>query len=293
MAGFHDFEPRRAAREQRYRRFRLIPIRILLPNVITLLALCSGVTAIRMATEGRFELAVAAIILATLLDALDGRVARLLKGTSRFGAELDSLADFVNFGVAPAMVVYLWSLQSMKSLGWVVCLALAICCAARLARFNMALDDPDKPAWTGGFFTGVPAPAGAGLALLPMYLGFLGIIDGPTVAPAILLYTAFVGFLMVSQIPTFSGKGSGNRIRRDLVMPAILISVLFVAMLLSYPWIMLSVMAVLYLALLPVGHWRYQKLAAQHEADTADADTELEGGEKPAIEAEKSNDKAD
>jgi CDP-diacylglycerol--serine O-phosphatidyltransferase len=266
MSEFHDFEPRRAAREQKYRRFRQIPIRILVPNVITLLALCCGITAIRMGIEGRFELAVGAILFAAVLDALDGRVARLLKGTSRFGAELDSLADFVNFGVAPAVLVYLWSLQSLKSLGWIVCLGLAICCAARLARFNVALDDPDKPAWSSAFFTGVPAPAGAGLALLPMYLGFLGLIDGPATAIGILLYTGFVGFLLVSSIPTLSGKSAGNRIRRDLVLPVLLISVLFIALLISYPWTMMSGLAVVYLAMLPVGYMRYQKLAANHEA---------------------------
>jgi len=269
MPMFDRIEPDRAAREQRFRRFRLIPIRLIAPNLITMLALCSGVTAIRMATEDRYELAVAAIIFAIILDALDGRVARLLKGTSRFGAELDSLADFVNFGVAPAMVIYLWSLQSLKSIGWIVCLGLAICCAARLARFNVALDDPDKPAWTAGFFTGVPAPAGAGLALLPMYLGFLGLIDGQSLAAAILLFTGFVGFLMVSRIPTFSGKGSGQRIRRDLVLPLMLITVLFVSLLLSYPWAVLTSVAVAYLAMLPVGVWRHQKLSAQHELEAA------------------------
>ena len=269
MPKFDRIEPDRAAREQRFRRFRLIPVRLIAPNLITMLALCSGVTAIRMATEERYELAVAAIIFAIILDALDGRVARLLKGTSRFGAELDSLADFVNFGVAPAMVMYLWSLQSLKSIGWIVCLGLAICCAARLARFNVALDDPDKPAWTAGFFTGVPAPAGAGLALLPMYLGFLGLIDGQTYAAAILLFTGFVGFLMVSRIPTFSGKGSGQRIRRDLVLPLMLITVLFVSLLFSYPWAVLTAAAVTYLCMLPVGMWRHQKLTAQHELDTA------------------------
>ena len=153
------------------RRFRMVPVRYLLPNMITLLALCSGVTAIRFAFEGRYELAVGSVMLAVILDAVDGRLARLLKGTSRFGAELDSLADFVNFGVAPAILLYVWSLNSLHTLGWVIALVLAICCALRLARFNVALDDPNKPAWASRFFTGAPAPAGAGLALLPFYLG--------------------------------------------------------------------------------------------------------------------------
>ena len=281
MAKFEPVEPQRAAREQRVRRFKPIPVRLLAPNLITLLALCSGVTAIRMAIEDRYELAVAAIIFAIVLDALDGRVARLLKGTSRFGAELDSLADFVNFGVAPAMLIYLWSLQSLKSIGWIVCLVLAICCAARLARFNVALDDPDKPAWENAFFKGVPAPAGAGLALVPMYLGFLGLIDGATFAPAILLYTGAIGFLMISSIPTLSGKSSGKRVRRDLVLPLMLITVLFVSLLVSFPWAMLSGMAAVYLAFLPIGYFRYQKLAAQHEAG-ADPDDGDEDAQRPA-----------
>lgn len=281
MAKFEQMEPERAAREQKIRRFKPIPVRLLAPNLITLLALCSGITAIRMAIEDRYELAVAAIIFAIVLDALDGRVARLLKGVSKFGAELDSLADFVNFGVAPAIVIYLWSLQSLKSFGWIVCLVLAICCAARLARFNVALEDPDKPAWQNGFFKGVPAPAGAGLALMPMYLGFLGLIDGKTLAPAILLYTGAVGFLMISSIPTLSGKGSGQRIRRDLVLPLMLITVLFVSLLVSFPWAMLSGVVGVYLAFLPIGYFRYQKLAAQHDIDIAAAEEEEESAKAP------------
>lgn len=269
MNKFKPADPGRAAREQKYRRFKPIPVRLLVPNLITLLALCSGVTAIRMAIEERYELAVAAILLAIVLDALDGRVARLLKGTSRFGAELDSLADFVNFGVAPAMLIYLWSLQSLRSFGWIICLVLAICCAARLARFNVALDDPDKPAWKVSYFTGVPAPAGAGLALVPMYLGFLGLIDGQELAPAILPYTAFVGLLMVSSIPTFSGKTSGQRVRRDLVLPIMLITVLFVSLLVSFPWEMLSGLAAVYLVSIPISYFRHKKLEAQHELEMA------------------------
>ena len=175
----------RGTREQRLRRFKMIPVRFLLPNIITLLALCSGVTAIRLGIEGRFELAVGAVIIAVVLDAIDGRLARLLKGSSRFGAELDSLADFVNFGVAPAILVYIWSLHQLRNLGWIVALGLAICCALRLARFNVAIDDPDKPAWKMNFFVGIPAPAGAGLAMAPLYLGFLGLVpDGRAAAGA-------------------------------------------------------------------------------------------------------------
>jgi len=243
-------------RQARLKRFKRIPLRFLLPNAITLLALCLGVTAIRWAMEGRFELAVSAIIVASILDALDGRVARLLKGASRFGAELDSLADFVNFGVTPALLIYMWSLHSLKNLGWVIALALVIAMALRLARFNVALEDPDKPAWAVTFFTGVPAPAGAALAMLPMYLGFLGIIPDPkAAAPYILVFVAFVAFLIISKIPTYSGKGNGQKVDRDLVLPILAGSVLFTVLLISYPWQLLSLCVIGYLVLIPVS-WR-------------------------------------
>jgi len=247
--------------DQGQRRFRMVPVRFLLPNMITLLALCSGVTAIRFAFEGRYELAVGSVILAVILDAVDGRLARLLKGTSRFGAELDSLADFVNFGVAPAILLYVWSLNSLHTLGWVICLVLAICCALRLARFNVALDDPSKPAWANRFFTGAPAPAGAGLALLPFFLGFLGIIDeGHGWALLIGPYVVGVALLMVSRVPTFSGKHMG-RIRGDMVLPVLGLAVLAVVILLSYPWEFLSVLSIAYLALIPVSVRSYRRLA--------------------------------
>ena len=250
------------ASDQGQRGFRMVPVRFLLPNMITLLALCSGVTAIRFAFEGRYELAVASVMLAVVLDAVDGRLARLLKGTSRFGAELDSLADFVNFGVAPAILLYVWSLNSLHTLGWVIALVLAICCALRLARFNVALDDPNKPAWANRFFTGAPAPAGAGLALLPFYLGFLGIIDeGHGWALVIGPYVVCVALLMVSRIPTFSGKHMG-RIRGDMVLPVLGLAVLAVVMLMSYPWEFLSIVSLIYLALIPVSMRSHRKLSA-------------------------------
>src|SRR3954449_4541941 len=152
----YESDPQMAKR----RRFRLIPVRMLLPNLITLLALCAGLTAIRLAIEEQLEWAVAAIVFAALLDGIDGRIARLLKGTSRFGAELDSLADFVNFGVAPALIVYLSDLHELKSAGWIAAMVFAICTGLRLARFNVMIDDPNKPAWAGNFFVGVPGAAG-------------------------------------------------------------------------------------------------------------------------------------
>jgi CDP-diacylglycerol--serine O-phosphatidyltransferase len=246
----------------RQRRFRMVPVRYLLPNMITLLALCSGVTAIRFALEARYELAVASVMLAVVLDAVDGRLARLLKGTSRFGAELDSLADFVNFGVAPAILVYLWSLNALKTLGWVIALVLAMSCALRLARFNVALDDPGRPAWASQFFSGAPAPAGATLALLPLYLGFLGVIDdGHGWSLVIAPYVVFVALLMVSRIPTFSGKNVG-RIRGDRVLPVLALAVLAVILLIAYPWEFLSVVSLVYLALIPVSVRAHRRLRA-------------------------------
>jgi CDP-diacylglycerol--serine O-phosphatidyltransferase len=276
MSIFPPFEPEETERQQKRRRFRRVPIRVLIPNVITLLALCSGMTAIRFAVEGRYEWAVAAIMIATIFDGLDGRIARLLKGTSRFGAELDSLADFVNFGVAPAVVLYLWALNSFKALGWIIALGLALCAVLRLARFNVALDDPDKPAWMANYFTGTPAPAGALLALLPMYLGFLWDVTGSDLRYLVLLYTPVVGFLMVSRIPTFSGKLIGQRVRRDMVLPILIFAVMFTALLLSFPWMMLSVLSVLYLSVIPLSAYRHHRLTQRSSVPAPETSDESE-----------------
>src|SRR5215813_10334940 len=171
------------------RRFKAVPVRTLLPNLITLLALCAGLTSIRFAIESRYDWALACVVFAATLDAIDGRVARMLKGTSRFGAELDSLADFVNFGVAPALILYFWGLRDLKSAGWIAAMVLAICAGLRLARFNVSIDDPTRPTGATNFFVGVPAPAGAITALLPIYLHFLGV---PNFAPLTLIYTLLI-----------------------------------------------------------------------------------------------------
>ena len=245
--------------------FRPIPAKFLLPNLLTLLALCSGVTAIRLAAEGRFEFAVTAILIAIVLDALDGRLARYLEGTSRFGAELDSLADFVNFGVAPAVMLYIWSLSSLHNLGWVVCLVLAIGCALRLARFNVALDDPKKPSWMAGYFTGMPAPAGALLSLAPLYLGFLGIInEGHPFAKSIAVYEIIIAVLMVSRVPTFSGK-TFTRVPREFYMPLLAALAVFMALLISYPWESLSILTLIYLVSIPFGVLRYRRLKQRQQ----------------------------
>jgi len=236
LSGQRPFEPRR-------RRFRAIPVRLLVPNLITLLALCAGLTAIRLSYEGRMELALGAIVFAAALDGIDGRVARLIKGQSRFGAELDSLADFVNFGVAPALILYFWELKELHNGGWIAAMMFAISAGLRLARFNANLDDPDKPAFAANFFTGVPAPAGAICVLLPIYLASLGAPIFPAIATAV--YTLAIAFLMVSRLPVFSGKTVGRRVPPEMVLPAFVFVVLFIALLIRYPWYVLTIGTVL------------------------------------------------
>src|SRR5215467_12328864 len=184
---FTPFERERL--EARRQRFRQIPVRTLVPNLITLLALCAGLTAIRLAFEQKLEWALAAIVFAAVLDGIDGRVARLIRGQSRFGAELDSLADFVNFGVAPGVVLYFWGLDELGNIGWIAAMVFAICAALRLARFNVAIDDTNRPAWAANYFTGVPAPAGAITVLLPIYASFLGVPRLGFMPPLALVYT--------------------------------------------------------------------------------------------------------
>src|SRR6202007_2561898 len=253
---FPPFEPDRD--EPKRRRFRPIPVRTLVPNVITLLALCAGLTAIRMAIENRYVLALAAIVFAAFLDGIDGRLARLLKGTSKFGAELDSLSDFVNFGVAPGLILYFWGLHDLKSAGWIAAMAFAICAGLRLARFNVMSADPDRPAWGGNFFVGVPAPAGAIIVLLPIYAAFLGLPRAPFLTWLTLAYTLAIAALMVSRLPVYSGKRIGTRVTPEMVGPVIILLVLFVALLIAYPWIILTIGTLCYLVSLPFGWVSYR-----------------------------------
>jgi CDP-diacylglycerol--serine O-phosphatidyltransferase len=254
----------------RRRRFRAIPVRTLVPNVITLLALCAGLTAIRFAAEGTLDWAVYAIVFAAMLDGIDGRVARLLKGTSRFGAELDSLADFVNFGVAPAVIMYFWGLHEIKSAGWIAAMVFAIAAGLRLARFNVMADDPNRPTWAGNFFAGIPAPAGAITVLLPVYIQFLGVPSSAAMAGVSLAYTLAIAFLMVSRLPVFSGKKVGTRVPPDLVLPVFIGVVLFIAVLIAYPWIVLTTGTLIYLACLPFG-WLSHRDYVRRDAAAAKA----------------------
>ncbi len=244
-------------------RLRDIPFRMIVPNLITLLAICSGLTSIRLAIEGRFQLAIIAIIFAAILDGLDGRVARLLKSSSRFGEQMDSLADFVNFGVAPAIVLYVWTLDELRSIGWIAALIYAICGCLRLARFNVMLENPHRPKWQGNFFTGVPAPAGAMVVLVPVYLGLLGLVASKPVAVIVAIYAIFVGLLMVSNLPTYSGKNIGKRISREHVLPLMIVAVFFVALLFSYTWTTMSLVSIGYLASLPFGIRAWNKRMAK------------------------------
>ncbi|GGE37721.1 CDP-diacylglycerol--serine O-phosphatidyltransferase [Agaricicola taiwanensis] len=264
---FSPFDPDPAT--PRVRRFRPVPVRILIPNLITLLALCIGLTAIRMAIEGRIELAIYAIVVAAALDGIDGRLARALKATSRFGAHLDSLADFVNFGVAPALLLYVWVLGDARSIGWLAALAFALSAALRLARFNAALDGPESPAFAQDYFVGVPAPAGALVVLLPVYLAQLGLPSPPFGAAFAIVFCLAVGLLMVSRIPTYSGKKASQSIAREWVAPLFVGAIIAVGLLVSYPWEVMSLVTIGYLMLIPFAYMRYHRLKAAHDAREA------------------------
>lgn len=240
-------------------RFREIPRRLLIPNVITVLAVCAGLTGIRLAYEGKFEMAVMMVLLAAFLDGIDGRVARLLKAQTNFGAQLDSLADVVNFGVAPALVLHAFLLHLAPSIGWVAALLYAIANALRLARFNVMLEREGRQSWEDAFFLGVPAPLGALLVLLPVYLGFLGIEPSTGYAVFATIYTIIIAFLLVSRVPVFSGKEMGQRVRRDLFLPLILFAVLYVWLLVTFTWQTMSFTAVCYLISLPIGAYVWSK----------------------------------
>ncbi|WP_298724311.1 CDP-diacylglycerol--serine O-phosphatidyltransferase [uncultured Ferrovibrio sp.] len=247
-----------------------LPLNTLAPNILTIVALCSGLTAIRFALVGQWKFAIGAIAVAALFDMLDGRVARLLKGASKFGAELDSLSDFLCFGVAPAIILYFWSLHELGSgnTGWLVVLAFSVCTALRLARFNTALDDPDKPQWTGSFFTGVPAPAGAGLALVFLILSQE--IDSDVFrSPALnALWLLLIGGLMISRVPTFSFKRV--RVGREYVGLILLATGLLVAGLLNQPWYTLGAMLLAYLISIPFSVRAHERLRRGDSAKAAE-----------------------
>lgn len=255
--------------EGRGPRLSQIPLRIIIPNIITVLAICAGLTGIRLAFENRFELAVIMVLIAAFLDGLDGRVARLMKGSSKFGAQMDSLADIVNFGVAPALVLYSFMLDQARAFGWTAALLYAIACCLRLARFNVMAEDPNRPAWQNNYFIGVPAPAGAMMVLLPVYLGFLGLVPTKNLALIAAGFTVVIAFLLVSRLPVYNGKSAGSLVRRDLVAPLILCVVIYVGLLTSYTWYTLTVTAIGYLLFLPFSWlaWNRCEAVAKQAAD--------------------------
>lgn len=263
------FHARPPARHRKPRRFRKVPLRLMLPNLVTLLALSLGLTAIRFAAEGYFERAVYAIVAAAVLDGVDGRLARALRGTSRFGAELDSLADFLDFGVAPALTLYFWSLGTVKNFGWFAAMVFAIACALRLARFNVALDDPGKPPWMSQFFTGMPAPAGALVVLMPLYLHLSAIELTPTrpVVVIVVIYVLAIAALMASSIPHWSGKTIG-RVPREQVILVLFAIAIVILLLASFPMEMMIVLTLAYLINVPLSVRRYRRLQRLTEAST-------------------------
>lgn len=246
-----------------------LTLRAMVPNAITAAALCAGLTGIRFAILQDWHQAVLAIILAGMLDGIDGRIARLLKAQSRFGAELDSLADNVSFGVAPALILFLWSLQELPRLGWFASLAYAIACALRLARFNARIDQADEPRKAAGFLTGVPAPVGAGLALLPMYLWFVSGREELRQPVLVGLWLAAMAFLMISSVATLSwGK---LRPRKSIRIGVLAIVGLVGAASLTEPWWTLIGICAVYLATLPIGIVGYARIKRQR-ADRQQAD---------------------
>jgi CDP-diacylglycerol--serine O-phosphatidyltransferase len=262
----------------RRNRLRDHSINRLIPNILTLFALCAGLTSMRFAMDGRWEFAVLAILFAAVFDALDGRIARLLDSSSKFGAELDSLSDFVSFGVAPAIVLFMWTMEDMKGMGWALTLLFSAGMALRLARFNTKLDNADLPAWHSRFFTGVPAPAAAGLVLLPL-IGWLQFRDfdalrSPYVVGPVMLAVAG---LAVSRIPTFSFKRL--KISQALVLPTMIVVAVLTALALAEPFATLLLILLAYICSIPLSIASHRRLQQQRPiptatipADDADAD---------------------
>ena len=236
-------------------------VRMILPNMLTLIGVCIGLTSIRFSFNGQFDLAIIAIIFAALIDGLDGRIARLIKGTSKVGKELDSLTDMISFGVAPAFIMYFWTLSSLGRLGWLICLIYVICVALRLARFN--INSNQEPSWRDNFFEGVPSPAGGILVLTPLVISMTNFdlvkIDNNTIAPIFFIVTSL---LLISKFPTYSFKKIV--IQRQTTIFLLFGIVLFFGFILIYPFIAISISVILYLLMLPISYFHYNKLKKQN-----------------------------
>ena len=248
--------------------------RVILPNMLTLIGVCIGLTSIRFALDGRFEFAIVAIILAAVIDGLDGRIARLIKGTSKVGKELDSLTDMISFGVAPAFIMYFWKLNTLGRFGWLVCLIYVICVALRLARFNVI--SGQEPSWRDNFFEGVPSPAGGILVLTPLIFSMTNFefitINYDIVVPIFFIVTSL---LLISKFPSYSFKKIV--IQRKITIFLLFGIVLFFGLLLIYPFNLIAISAIIYLAMLPISFFHYQKLKKQNEDQNfIDEDDDLE-----------------
>jgi len=246
-----------------------LTLRAMLPNAVTAAALCAGLTGIRFAIEGEWRIAVLAVVLAGILDGIDGRIARLLNAQSRFGAELDSLADSLSFGVAPALILFLWSLKDLANLGWLAALAFAVCCALRLARFNARIDTDDQPHKSAGFLTGVPAPVGAGLAFAPVYLWFQTGSEAFRNPIALALWLTLIAVLMISNIATLSW--GSLRPRRGIRLGVLALAALAFAGLLIEPWWVLTAICAIYLALIPYGLLKYRRVRLRRRQERQSA----------------------
>ena len=246
------------------REARGIPFRAMIPNAVTALALCFGLTGVSLAIGGEWDKAVGSIVFAGVLDGMDGRIARLLRAQSKFGAELDSLSDNIAFGTAPALILFLWSLQTAPRFGWIAALALAVCCALRLARFNARIDAIEQPHKSAGFNTGVPAPAGAGLAFVPIFLWLITNNDLFRRWELVMAWTIFIALLMISSLPTYSW--SSIRIRSGWRLVALAGVALLGAALIRAPWITLLGVAIVYLAMLPVSFASYERVKRRRAA---------------------------
>ena len=264
--------------QQPKKNFKIVPekrsARVILPNMLTLIGVCIGLTSIRFALDGKYEFAIIAIIIAAVIDGLDGRIARLIKGTSKVGKELDSLTDMISFGVAPAFIMYFWKLNELGRFGWLVCLIYVICVALRLARFNV--NTGGEPSWRDNFFEGVPSPAGGILVLTPLIFSMSSIelfkIDYQIIVPIFFIVTSF---LLISKFPSYSFKKIV--IQRKATIFLLFGIVLFFGLLLIYPFNVISVSALIYLSMLPISFFHYQKLKKQNEDQNYDdEDDDLE-----------------
>ena len=262
--------------EQNKNNFKIVSdkkARMILPNAITLIGICIGLSSIKFAIDGKFTIAVIAILFAGLMDALDGRVARLIKGTSKMGKELDSLGDVISFGVAPALIMYFWNLQYLEKFGWFVCLIYVVCVALRLARFNVYSDE--EPSWKDNFFEGMPSPAGGIIVLMPLILSFSGFGDFFKINYDFLvpIFFVLVSILLISTIPTYSFKKIV--IQRSMTKFLLFGIVIFFGALLVYTFKILLVSSLIYLCLIPISYFHYKKLKKKNNV-TVDSDDGLE-----------------